>query len=199
MAQQRPASDELAVRFEREALPHRDHLLQRAMRLTRRAQDAEDLVQETLAKAYAAFARFQQGSNLRAWLHKIMTNTFINGYRRRQREPVTLTGSLDKVAAAQPPGIAWVSRSAEALALERMPAPELIAALRSLSAPFRIAVYLTDVEGFSYRETAAIMDVPVGTIMSRVHRGRTALRERLVVLPQARHPARPPVAARLPE
>ena len=198
MAQRRPASDELAARFEREALPHRDQLLQRAMRLTRRAQDAEDLVQETLAKAYAAFARFQQGSNLRAWLHKIMTNTFINGYRRRQREPVTLTGSLDKVAAAQPAGIAWVSRSAEALALERIPAPELIAALRSLSVPFRIAVYLTDVEGFSYRETAAIMGVPVGTIMSRVHRGRTALRERLPV-PRPRRQAPPPVAARLPE
>jgi RNA polymerase sigma-70 factor, ECF subfamily len=181
MAQRQRMSEELAARFEREAMPLCDQLYLGALRLTRKAQDAEDLVQETLARACARFHHFRQGTNLRAWLKRIMTNTFISSYRRRQREPVVLTDSVAELAAARQASAALGgdSRSAEAQALEHMPAAELTATLREPSAEFRTAVYLTDIEGFSYRETAAIMGTPIGTVMSRLHRGRNTLRDSL--------------------
>jgi RNA polymerase sigma-70 factor, ECF subfamily len=180
MKQQQAADAGLAARFEREALPYQGQLLRGAMRLTRKPPDAEDLVQETLAKAYAGFHRFQQGTNVRAWLHRIMTNTFNSSYRRDQRKPVVLTDFIDNIQATQSPyGGERVSRSAEAQTLERVPSAELAAALRGLPATFQEAVYLVDVEGFSYRETALFTGVPTGTVMSRVHRGRMALREQL--------------------
>jgi RNA polymerase sigma-70 factor, ECF subfamily len=173
---------ELARRFEREALPCRDKLYQSALRLTRSRVDAEDLVQETLTRACAAFSGFRSGTNVRAWLHRIMVNSYINGYRKRRREPVLLSGSVDQLAAYRPPPLlSPFARSAEAQALDMMPAPELAHAMRRLPAEFATAVYLTDVEGLSYRETAQYMGTPVGTVMSRLHRGRRALRASLAL------------------
>ena len=178
--QQHRMSEELAVRFERDTLPYRDQLFQAALRLTRAATDAEDLVQETLARACAGYHRFRPGTNLRAWLHRILRNTFINNYRKRRREPVVLAWAVEELPVARPlsPG-SGDTRSAEVQALDRMVAPEITGALRALPAEFREAVLLTDVEGYSYRETAALMGTPVGTVMSRLHRGRSALRARL--------------------
>lgn len=175
--QQRRMTGELADMFESEAVPYRDQLYQGALRMTHKTQDAEDLVQETLTRAYAGYHRFRRGTNLRAWLNRIMTNTFINGYRKRQRAPLVLTDTIEDVQAACPQGSAHrESRSAEAQALEHLPAAEVVNALLSLPVAYQKAVYLADVEGLSYREAAAVMDVPVGTVMSRLHRGRTALR-----------------------
>jgi len=173
---------ELARSFEREALQCSDQLYRSALRLTRSRVDAEDLVQETLTRACAAFSAFRFGTNVRAWLHRIMVNSYINGYRKRRREPVLLSGSIDELAAYRPPPLpSPVTRSAEAQALDMMLAPELARAVRRLPAEFATAVYLTDVEGFSYRETAQYMATPVGTVMSRLHRGRRALRASLAV------------------
>jgi RNA polymerase sigma-70 factor (ECF subfamily) len=168
-------SAELAARFEREALPYRDQLYQGALRMTRRPQDAEDLVQETMARACAGFGGYAPGTNMRAWLYRIMTNTFINGYRKRRREPLVLTDVLEDLP-VRAGSASGESRSAEAQALDHMPAAELLEALRDLPVEYRMAVYLTDMEGFAYRETAAIMGTPIGTVMSRLHRARVALR-----------------------
>jgi len=173
--QHQPASRELAGRFEQEALPCRDLLYRCALGLTRSRADAEDLVQETLTKAWAAFGGFQAGTNIRAWLNRIMTNTYINSYRKRRREPLLLTGSIDDLAACRPQP-AHAGRSAEAEALDKILAPELTRAMRSLPADFATTVYLADVEGLSYRDTATHMGTPLGTVMSRLHRGRRALR-----------------------
>jgi RNA polymerase sigma-70 factor, ECF subfamily len=173
--QHQPTSRELAGRFEQEALPCRDLLYRSALGLTRSRADAEDLVQETLTKAWAAFGGFGAGTNIRAWLHRIMTNTYINGYRKRRREPLLLTGSIDDLAACRPHP-AHAGRSAEAEALDKILAPELTRAMRSLPADFATTVYLADVEGLSYRDTATRMGTPLGTVMSRLHRGRRALR-----------------------
>jgi len=183
---------ELARRFEREALSCRDQLYRSALRLTRSRVDAEDLVQETLTRAGAAFGGFRSGTNVRAWLHRIMVNSYINSYRKWRREPVLLTGSVDELAAYRPPPLpSPLTRSAEAQALDVMPAPELARAMRRLPAEFATAVYLTDVEGLSYRETAQYMGTPVGTVMSRLHRGRRALRAALAASgPAAPQPAR---------
>ena|SRR5215475_9800117 len=176
----RTMSRELAERFERDVLPYRSSLQHSAFRLTRHAQDAEDLVQETLARACAGYHHFRPGSNLRAWLHRILTNTFISSYRKRQREPVIVIGDSEQLWAVHPPvHRAAAARSAEEQALDHMPASELTSALRALPDEFRLAVYLIDVEGFTYRETAAIMRTPIGTVMSRLHRGRTSLRSQL--------------------
>jgi RNA polymerase sigma-70 factor (ECF subfamily) len=188
---------ELARRFEREALPCHDRLYRVALALTRSRADAEDLVQETLARACAAFGGFRAGTNIGAWLHRIMVNSFINGYRKRRREPVVLSGSVDDLAACLPPPLpGTVTRSAEAQALDRLLTPELTRAVRQLPAEFATVVYLTDVEGFSYKETAQYMGTPVGTVMSRLHRGRQALRARLAAddpaPPQAAVARRPP-------
>ena len=172
---------ELAARFERDALQYLDQLYGAAMRMTRNPQDAEDLVQETYMKAFAAFDSFTDGTNLKAWLFRILTNTYINIYRKKQRQPYQ-SGSddltdwqLHEVESHDSRGL----RSAEAEALDRLADADVVEALAKVPEDFRMAVYLADVEGFSYKEIAEIMDTPVGTVMSRLHRGRKLLRELL--------------------
>jgi len=177
-----PVTDaELASIFESEALAYLDQLYGTALRMTRNQADAEDLVQETYTKAFAAFRSFKQGTNLRAWLFRILRNTYINSYRKAQRQPYST--SADELSDTQlldvdsrAPGGA---RSAEIEALERLGDPVITEAMNSLPEDFRTAVYLADVEGFSYKEIAEIMETPVGTVMSRVHRGRKTLRSLL--------------------
>ncbi len=170
-------------RFEEQAMEYAPALYSAAMRLTYNSADAEDLVQETYLKAYRSFRTFEEGTNLRAWLYRILTNTFINNYRAKQRRPeqddiadvedmymYKNLGSLE---------IALAGRSAEDNLLERITDDEVKQAMAAIPETFRIPVYLADVEEFSYKEIADMLDVPIGTVMSRLHRGRKALHKLL--------------------
>ncbi|MBP8920556.1 MAG: sigma-70 family RNA polymerase sigma factor [Micropruina sp.] len=173
--------EERVARFERDAMVFLDQLYGAALRMTRNLADAEDLVQDTYTKAFASFHQFTPGTNLKAWLYRILTNSFINTYRKKQRQPQLSGGDqledwqLARAEAHTSDGL----RTAEMEALDRMPDSAVTDAMNALSPDFRLAVYLADVEGFSYKEIAEIMGTPIGTVMSRLNRGRNQLRTAL--------------------
>ena len=166
--------------FDHDIRPYLEQLYPAALRMTRNPADAEDLVQETLTKAYTAYHQFTPGTNLRAWLHRILANTFINSYRKTKREPSISPGadpSQDWQIGNDP--LTGPARSAEAEALDKMTDSAVLAALRELPDDFKTTIWLADVEGYPYREVADMMGTPIGTVMSRLHRGRGKLRQEL--------------------
>ena len=167
-------------RFERDALVFMDQLYAAALRYTKNPEDARDLVQDTYLKAFNSFHQFEDGTNLRAWLYRVLTTTFINTYRKDQRRPQLASGELEdwQLAEAQS-HTSDLGKSAEMEALENLPDSDIKRALQEIPEEFRIVVYLADVEGFSYKEIAGIVEIPAGTVMSRLHRGRKLLREKL--------------------
>jgi len=166
--------------FEHDVVPFMGQLYPAALRMTKNPTDAEDLVQETIAKAYVAFHQFRPGTNLRAWLHRILANTFINSYRKRRREPIQAPGAeFQEDWQVSADRLSVPVRSAEAEALDRLADSDVLSALRDLPEDFRVAIYLADIEGYPYREIAEMMGTPIGTVMSRLHRGRSRLREKL--------------------
>lgn len=188
-APQRPQSTPL---FESEMLPYLDQIHFAALGLAHNPADAEDLTQETFTKAFAAYHRFDKGTNAYAWLYRILTNTFITGYRKKQRRPAQSNTEtvedwqLAELESHTPAGL----KSAETQALERLPDAQIKRALQELPYDYRLVVYFADIEGFTYREIADIVDTPIGTITSRLHRARRRLRIRLGNY--ARRPARAP-------
>lgn len=179
------------ARFERDALPYLGQMYAAALRMTRSRADAEDLVQETFARAYASFGQFEPGTNLRAWLYRILTNTFLSSCRKRQREPqpAPVGEFLDRQLAHAVPYPYSELMPAEAQILEHPPGSAVLLALRQLHGAFRTVVYLADVEGYTYREIADLMGTPLGTVMSRLHRGRRQLRALLQEDADTHHPA----------
>jgi RNA polymerase sigma-70 factor, ECF subfamily len=169
-------------RFQEEALPYLDSLYAGALRMTRNPADAEDLVQETMLRAYRSFDKFEPGTNLKAWLFRILTNAYINVYRKRQREPQKVSQDeiedfdLYQELKNHDPQL---SATPETIVLDNLVDSDIMDAIDDLPEQFRLAVVLSDIEGFSYAEMAQIMDVPMGTVMSRLHRGRRALQKRL--------------------
>ena len=168
------------IRFERDALAFTDQLYAAALRYTKNPEDARDLVQDTYLKAFTSFHQFEEGTNLRAWLYRVLTTTFINSYRKDQRRPQVAQAELEdwQVAKAQS-HTSDLGKSAEVEALENLPDSDIKRALQEIPEEFRMVVYLSDVEGFSYKEIAEIVEIPAGTVMSRLHRGRKQLREKL--------------------
>jgi RNA polymerase sigma-70 factor (ECF subfamily) len=191
-------SDEDHARFQRDALPLLDSLYGAALRMTRNPADAEDLVQETMLRAYRAFDRFEEGTNLKAWLFRILTNAYINIYRKRQREPQKVSQDqiedfdLYQELKDHDPTL---GQTPESIFLDALVDSDILAAIDDLPEQFRLAVVLSDIEGFSYAEMAEIMDVPMGTVMSRLHRGRRALQKRLWDLARERGIVKAPVPA----
>ena len=171
----------LRERFERDVLPLLPNLYAAALRMTRNPADAEDLVQDTYLRAFRGFSGFKEGTNLKAWLYRILTNSFINTYRKKQRQPQTVEGpdDIDEWYLFDKLGGRNVELSAETEVLDKIPDEAVKAALESLPENFRLPVLLADVEGFSYKEIAEMMDTPIGTVMSRLHRGRKALQKAL--------------------